>query len=88
MDEQRLAEIAAHALDARHRLTRPEPISRLTYEMYFVDYPEHALELVAEVRRLRALAREYAALIESDYPLSGHYGEQYRQAKAALGETP
>jgi hypothetical protein len=45
------------------------------------------VELVAEVRLLRDLVRDYAGLLESDYPLSGHHGEQYRRAKAALGEA-
>lgn len=53
MDEDRLAEIERGAYYALDRLAAPQPVSRLTYEMYFVDYPEHVLELVAEVRRLR-----------------------------------
>jgi hypothetical protein len=43
--------------------------------------------LLAEVRTLRPLVREYAGLIESDYPLTGHYGEQHRRARMALGEA-
>lgn len=82
MDEKRLAEIQKRLDDG---CSGHEVNGALEYCCCFED---EALELLAEVQRLRPLVRDYIGLIESDYPLHGHYGEQHRLAKIALGDTP